>query len=119
MVRHKKSMYGKQVLDVSEFGKILSHPARISILSMLFNNGGMTAGAIFKEIPLARPTISQHLTVLLDQELIQAGRDKGRAFYAVNALKMKERLVVVQSYLQDMEGCLENLKERDFEMKEG
>ncbi|MBX7052191.1 MAG: metalloregulator ArsR/SmtB family transcription factor [Flavobacteriales bacterium] len=53
--------------------KALGHPARVAILEYLLKVDTCICGDIVNEIPLAQPTISQHL-----KELKQAGLIKGR-----------------------------------------
>jgi ArsR family transcriptional regulator len=53
--------------------KALSHPARIAILEYLLSVDQCICGDIVNELPLAQPTVSQHL-----KEMKQAGLIKGR-----------------------------------------
>lgn len=48
--------------------KALAHPARIAILQVLIKKKTCMCGDIVDELPLAQPTVSQHL-----KELKQAG----------------------------------------------
>lgn len=52
--------------------KALGHPARIAILEYLLKTESCICGDIVNELPLAQPTVSQHL-----KELKQAGIIKG------------------------------------------
>ena len=52
--------------------KALGHPARIAIIEYLLNVEACICGDIVNELPLAQPTISQHL-----KELKNAGLIKG------------------------------------------
>ncbi len=52
--------------------KALAHPARIAIIEYIIKTDNCICGDIVNELPLAQPTISQHL-----KELKSAGLIKG------------------------------------------
>jgi DNA-binding transcriptional ArsR family regulator len=67
----------------------LADPTRRAIL-LLVASQTMTAGAIASNFDTARPTVSKHLQILTECELLtqtQAGRE---IHYLINAKKMKE-----------------------------
>ena len=67
----------------------LADPTRRAIL-LLVASQAMTAGAIAANFDTARPTVSKHLHVLAECELLEqqpAGRE---VYYRINAKKMKE-----------------------------
>jgi DNA-binding transcriptional ArsR family regulator len=67
----------------------IADPTRRAILLLLASQS-MTAGAIAANFDTARPTVSKHLQILTECELLeqkQAGRE---IYYQINAGKMKE-----------------------------
>jgi DNA-binding transcriptional ArsR family regulator len=58
--------------QIAIIAKALGHPARIAIIDYLLKVDTCICGDIVNEIPLAQPTISQHL-----KELKNAGLIKG------------------------------------------
>ena len=67
----------------------IADPTRRAIL-LLVATQSMTAGAIASNFDSARPTVSKHLQILTECELLmqeQAGRE---VYYHFNAQKMKE-----------------------------
>lgn len=50
----------------------------------------MTAGAIAANFDTARPTVSKHLQILTECELLQQEQNGREIFYHINATKMKE-----------------------------
>jgi len=67
----------------------IADPTRRAIL-LLVASHTMTAGAIASNFDTARPTVSKHLQILTECELLeqkQAGRE---IYYYINAQKMKE-----------------------------
>ena len=59
--------------QLATLAKALGHPARIAILDYLLKVDTCICGDIVNELPLAQPTISQHL-----KELKNAGLIKGK-----------------------------------------
>ena len=54
----------------SDTFKALSDPVRLEILNMLKKNGRMNAGEIADNFELSKATISHHLKILREQDLI-------------------------------------------------
>jgi DNA-binding transcriptional ArsR family regulator len=67
----------------------LSDPTRRAILLLLASNS-MTAGAIASNFNTARPTVSKHLQILTECELLGQQQNGREIYYHVNAKKMKE-----------------------------
>ena len=89
-----------EVLD-AEFGtlaKALGHPARVRIMRLLLGRDSCFCGEIVEDLPLAQPTVSQHLKVLKDAGLIQGEIDGPRTCYCAN----RDRLARVRDLLDAM-----------------
>lgn len=68
--------------------KALSHPVRIQIVQFLRAiNEACVCGDIVTMFPLAQSTVSQHLKVLKDAELIVGEIDGPRTCYSLNREK--------------------------------
>jgi len=67
----------------------IADPTRRAILVLLASQT-MTAGAIASNFDVARPTISKHLQVLSECELIDASQQGREIFYELKMDKMKE-----------------------------
>jgi DNA-binding transcriptional ArsR family regulator len=50
----------------------------------------MTAGAIASNFDTARPTVSKHLQILTECELLEQKQDGREIYYQINANKMRE-----------------------------
>lgn len=68
----KTEFFSEQQNQIACIAKALGHPARIAIVEYLLQVKTCICGDIVDELPLAQPTISQHL-----KELKQAGIIKG------------------------------------------
>ncbi|HSD07265.1 metalloregulator ArsR/SmtB family transcription factor [Flavobacterium sp.] len=67
----------------------LADPTRRSIL-LLVATQSMTAGAIASNFDTARPTVSKHLQILTECELLRQEQNGREISYSINAQKMKE-----------------------------
>ena len=64
--------------------KALGHPARIAIIDHLLKVNACIGNDILEEIPLAQPTISQHLKVLRNADLIKGTVEATAINYCIN-----------------------------------
>ncbi len=67
----------------------LADPTRRAIL-LLVASQSMTAGAIASNFDTARPTVSKHLQILTECELLKQEQTGREVHYLINAKKMKE-----------------------------
>ncbi|MDH4472771.1 MAG: metalloregulator ArsR/SmtB family transcription factor [Fluviicola sp.] len=67
----------------------ISDPTRRAIL-LLLTTQTMTAGAIASNFDTARPTVSKHLQILTECELLKQEQNGREVYYQINANKMKE-----------------------------
>ncbi len=67
----------------------IADPTRRAIL-MLVASQAMTAGAIAANFNTARPTVSRHLHILTECELLQQEQTGREIYYHLNPAKMKE-----------------------------
>ena len=70
--------------------KALSHPARIAIIEYLLTVDTCICGDIVHELPLAQPTISQHLKELRNATIIKGTIEGKSICYCLNPEKLKE-----------------------------
>jgi len=67
----------------------IADPTRRSIL-LLVASQSMTAGAIASNFDTARPTVSKHLQILTECELLEQTQQGREVHYHLNPQKMKE-----------------------------
>jgi len=67
----------------------IADPTRRAIL-LLVASKSLTAGAIASNFDTARPTVSRHLQILSECELLEQEQNGREIYYHLNALKMKE-----------------------------
>lgn len=71
--------------ELAAYAKALAHPVRIQIVRILNQQACCFTGDLTEIIPLAQSTISQHLKVLKDAQLIQGEIQTPRVRYCLNA----------------------------------
>ena len=67
----------------------IAEPTRRAIL-LLVASQAMTAGAIAANFDTARPTVSKHLQILTECELLEQKQTGREIYYQINAKGMKE-----------------------------
>ena len=67
----------------------IADPTRRAIL-LLVAAQSMTAGAIASNFDTARPTVSKHLQILTECELLNQEQNGREIYYYINAKKMKD-----------------------------
>ena len=67
----------------------IADPTRRAIL-LLVASHSMTAGAIASNFETARPTVSKHLQILTECELLKQEQNGREVYYHFNAKKMKQ-----------------------------
>ncbi len=82
-------------MGISETLKAISDPVRREILEML-KESSMTAGDIASKFELTNATVSYHLSMLKNAELVYERRDKKYIYYALNISVFEELLLWIK-----------------------
>ncbi len=84
MAYKKQEEFGKNDVEFAALARALSHPARLAILRILLTGEVHTCGDIVKVLPIAQPTVSQHLKELRLVGLIKYEVQPPRVLYSIN-----------------------------------
>jgi len=84
MAINKKEEFKKKELELADFAKAISHPARVAILKTIANKDMCICGQIVEVLPLAQSTVSQHLKELMKAGLIKGSLDGAKSCYCIN-----------------------------------
>lgn len=76
--------YTRQEEQLARFTKAMGHPARIAILKFLASQDSCFFGDIHDVLPIAKATVSQHLSELKDAGLIQGEIQPPKVKYCIN-----------------------------------
>lgn len=74
---------------IATLAKALGHPARIAILEYLLSVDTCICGDIVNELPLAQPTVSQHLKELKNAGLIKGNIEGNSICYCIEESALK------------------------------
>jgi len=79
--------------------KALSHPARRRIIAML-QKGPLTSGEIAAAFDMAWPSVTGHLAVLKEADLVEAERDGNTMRYRLNISAAEEAVGFLLGVMQ-------------------
>ena len=83
--------------------KALADPIRREILNLL-KNGPLSAGEIVDHFPVTGASISRHLSVLKEADLIRDRREGKFIYYELNASVLEE----IMLWITDLKGASDN-----------
>lgn len=90
MNNNKSTDFKECQQELAEYGRILSHPARIAIIELLAEKKEIKTGDISEYLPLSRTTVSQHLKELRNAGIISGTIDGLKIHYCLNMDKLRE-----------------------------
>jgi len=92
--------------DIAKIAKALGHPARIAIVEYLVKMNSCICGGIVNELPLAQPTVSQHLKELKNAGIIKGEVEGNSICYCID----KKTIEAIAQYFSNI---LENIEKQD------
>ena len=96
----------------------IADPTRRAIL-LLVATQSMTAGAIASNFDTARPTVSKHLAILTECELLEQEQQGREVHYRLNAKKMKEVADFIEPFRKMWDERFDRLEEVMKEFRDG
>ena len=96
----------------------IADPTRRTILILVASHS-MTAGAIASNFNLARPTVSKHLQILTECELLGQEQKGREIYYRLNPKKMKEIADFIEPFRQMWDDRFNKLEEimKNYQIK--
>ena len=92
--------------SIATLAKAIGHPARVAIIEFLLKHDSCICGDIVNELPLAQPTISQHLKELKNAGWIKGNVEGNSICYCVD----EKALQKMQAYFTSVAAKLEKQK---------
>ena len=80
----KSDFFSAEQNELAIIFKALANPARIAIVDYLLSVDSCICGDIVNELPLAQPTISQHLKELKNAKIIQGNIEGTSICYCID-----------------------------------
>ena len=101
----KTDHYSDYQNEIAKIAKALGHPARVAIIGYLVQKNACICGDIVNELPLAQPTVSQHLKELKNAGIIKGEVEGNSICYCVDEQ-------VIEKITDCLSDILEKLKNR-------
>ncbi len=80
----KTEHFSQRQNTIAQLAKALAHPARVAIIDYLLGVDACICSDIVNELPLAQPTVSQHLKELKTAGLIKGSIEGNAICYCIN-----------------------------------
>lgn len=80
----KTAHFTEEQNELATLAKAIGHPARIAIIQHLIKVNSCVCGDIVDELPLAQPTVSQHLKELKNAGLIKGNFEGNTICYCLD-----------------------------------
>lgn len=94
----KTEHFSDEQNELASLFKAIAHPARIAIVEYLLKTDSCICGDIVNELPLAQPTVSQHLKELKNAGVIKGTIEGTAICYCINEDTLKK----VESYFSSI-----------------
>lgn len=92
--------------QIAIMSKAMGHPARVAIMEYLMSVDTCICGDIVNVLPLAQPTVSQHLKELKNAGLIKGNIEGNAICYCID----ESATALLQGYFANMTNVLEEKK---------
>jgi len=102
----KTAQFTQHQNAIAILAKALGHPARIAIIEYLMKVDTCICGDIVNELPLAQPTVSQHLKELKSAGLIKGSIEGNAICYCLD----EKVLTKLQRYFEKISDKIEKKK---------
>ena len=94
----KTSHFSEQQNELAIIAKALGHPARIAIIEHLISVDTCICGDIVNQLPLAQPTVSQHLKELKNANLIKGNIEGNSICYCIDKTTWHKFLTLLNAF---------------------
>jgi DNA-binding transcriptional ArsR family regulator len=99
---NKSQKFEDSLQELARFAKVLSHPARLSILKYLAETRTCISGDISDYLPLGRTTVSQHLKELRDFGLIRGDIEGLKINYCLCSADINRLLKLFEEFFSEI-----------------
>lgn len=99
----KRHLHTMSVNQLADMAKVLSHPARVSIINYIGESNGCLCKDISETIKLSQPTTSQHLQVIKKAGLLKSKFEGKSQYYRINLDKLNKLKELFQDFFETTE----------------
>lgn len=101
---NQQKEYTTEEQRIGRLAKALGHPARVAILNFLASQESCFFGDIHEVLPIAKATVSQHLSELKDAGLIQGEIETPKVRYCINRENWKQAKRLLSGFFKEIPG---------------
>ena len=101
----KTAHFTEKQNQFATLAKALGHPARVAIMEYLIQVNTCICGDIVNVLPLAQPTVSQHLKELKNAGLIKGSIEGNTICYCIDA----QAVAILQNYFSGISSTLDKM----------
>jgi DNA-binding transcriptional ArsR family regulator len=105
MAKAKTEEFTDKEVQLADLAKALSHPARVRILNILFENNICMTGDIVDLLPLSQSTVSQHLIELKKVGLIKGEIEGPRTCYCLDNKMVAKASAILNNLFNKICNC--------------
>lgn len=99
--------------NLAQHVKALADPTRLMILSLISEfKHDITVGDLAKRFSVSQPTISGHLKILREAELVQVTREGNRAYYTADVKRIADLMLDVEALIMPARDLNPELRQR-------
>ena len=104
----KTDHFSKRQNELAGLAKALGHPARVAIIEHLAKVDSCVCGSIVDKLPLAQPTVSQHLKELKNAGLITGTIEGNSICYCLDKDAWTRLLALLTPIVNKATAAMEN-----------
>ncbi len=86
--------------NIIEMMSVLAEPTRIKILEIISADGEKCAKDILPVFQITQPTLSHHLNLLLENNILSARKDGRYVYYSINREAVSQLRMLIDSFLE-------------------
>ena len=94
----KLHIHSQKINEIAGIAKVLAHPARVAILEYISKQESCICSDLVDEIGLSQPTISQHLKVINEADLLEGTFEGKSICYCLNIKKFENFQKTLNSF---------------------
>lgn len=89
----------------SKLIKALSDPKRLQIIDIL-SCGEMCGNELLEHFNFSQPTLSHHMKVLMENNLVNLRKDGLWSYYSLNLMECNKIILFLMNIITDTEDCI-------------
>lgn len=102
MPQNKRILFAPKRLRIALKAQALCHPARLEVIELLQNYDFLLCGEIADYLPLEQSTVSYHLSVLIQADIIVRDELAGVIGYRLNTIGWRQAKEQLQQFFAEV-----------------